>query len=44
VFPAISAISAQNVLAETLQNIVVNGTETAAAVTAGQARMSELAQ
>jgi hypothetical protein len=32
------------VLAETLQNIVVNGTETAAAVTAGQARMSELAQ
>jgi multiple sugar transport system substrate-binding protein len=44
VFPAISAISARNVLAETLQNIVVNGTETAAAVTAGQARMSELAQ
>jgi multiple sugar transport system substrate-binding protein len=44
VFPAISAISAQNVLAETLQNIVVNGTDTAAAVTAGQARMSELAQ
>jgi multiple sugar transport system substrate-binding protein len=44
VFPAISAISAQNVLAETLQNIVVNGTDTAAAVTAGQTRMSELAQ
>jgi len=44
VFPAISAISAQNVLAETLQNIVVYGTDTAAAVTAGQARMSELAQ
>ncbi|MEY3961178.1 MAG: hypothetical protein RIR14_1832, partial [Pseudomonadota bacterium] len=44
VFPAISAISAQNVLAETLQNIVVNGSETAAAVTAGQARMTELSK
>lgn len=44
VFPAISAISAQNVLAETLQNIVVNGTDTAAAVTAGQARMTELSK
>ncbi len=44
VFPAISAISAQNVLAETLQNIVVNGSDTAAAVTAGQARMTELSK
>ena len=44
VFPAISAISAQNVLAETLQNVVVNGTDTAAAVTAGQARMTELSK
>lgn len=42
VFPAIAAISGQNVLAETLQNIVVNGTAVAEAVTAGQARMAEL--
>jgi multiple sugar transport system substrate-binding protein len=44
VFPAISAISAQNVLAETLQAVVVSGTPVAEAVTAGQARMAELAQ
>jgi multiple sugar transport system substrate-binding protein len=42
VFPAIAAISGQNVLAETLQNIVVNGTAPAEAVAAGQARMQEL--
>jgi multiple sugar transport system substrate-binding protein len=42
VFPAIAAISGQNVLAETLQNIVVTGTAPAEAVAAGQARMQEL--
>ena len=42
VFPAIAAISGQNVLAETLQNVVVNGTAPADAVAAGQARMQEL--
>jgi multiple sugar transport system substrate-binding protein len=42
VFPAIAAISGQNVLAETLQNVVVNGTAPAEAVAAGQARMQEL--
>jgi multiple sugar transport system substrate-binding protein len=44
VFPSIAAISAQNVLAETLQDVVVNGTDPAAAVAAGQARMAELAE
>jgi multiple sugar transport system substrate-binding protein len=44
VFPAISAISAQNVLAETLQAVVVTGTPVAEAVAAGQARMAALAQ
>jgi multiple sugar transport system substrate-binding protein len=44
VFPAISAISAQNVLAETLQAVVVTGTAVADAVAAGQTRMAELAQ
>lgn len=44
VFPAIAAISGQNVLAETLQNIVVNGTAPAEAVAAGQARMQELSK
>jgi multiple sugar transport system substrate-binding protein len=42
VFPAIAAISGQNVLAETLQNVVVTGTAPAEAVAAGQARMQEL--
>ena len=42
VFPAIAAISGQNVLAETLQNVVVNGTAPAEAVAAGQARMQDL--
>ncbi|MGP1397668.1 MAG: ABC transporter substrate-binding protein [Inquilinaceae bacterium] len=44
VFPAIAAISAQNVLAETLQNVVVSGMEPGAAVAAGQARMEELSR
>jgi multiple sugar transport system substrate-binding protein len=44
VFPGIAAISAQNVLAETLQNVVVNDMPAAEAVTAGQARMEELSQ
>lgn len=42
VFPAISAISAQNVLAETLQAIAITGDDPAAAVTSGQARMQDL--
>ena len=41
VFPAIASISAQNILAETLQAIVVGGKDAAAAVAAGQARMAE---
>lgn len=41
VFPAIAAISGQNILAETLQDVVVNGTPAAEAVAAGQARMAE---
>lgn len=44
VFPAISAISAQNVLAETLQNVVVSGMAPAEAVAAGQARMQDLSE
>ncbi|WP_158970191.1 ABC transporter substrate-binding protein [Chachezhania sediminis] len=42
VFPAIAAISAQNVLAETLQAIAINGKDPAEAVAAGQARMMDL--
>lgn len=41
-FPSIAAISAQNIIAETLQNIVVGGQDAAAAVAAGQARMEEV--
>lgn len=41
VFPAIASISAQNILAETLQMMVVGGKDAAAAVKAGQDRMSE---
>ncbi|MCX5512725.1 ABC transporter substrate-binding protein [Kaistia algarum] len=41
VFPAIGPISAQNILAETLQKVVINGEDPAAAVKAGQARMVE---
>ncbi|WP_375688273.1 ABC transporter substrate-binding protein [Pseudooceanicola sp. LIPI14-2-Ac024] len=44
VFPAIAAISAQNVLAETLQSIAVKGMDPAEAVTAGQARMTDLTE
>jgi multiple sugar transport system substrate-binding protein len=44
VFPAIAAISAQNVLAETLQSIAVKGMDPAEAVAAGQERMSDLTE
>jgi len=44
VFPSIGAISAQNVIAETLQHIVVDGQTPADAVKGGQARMSEIAK
>ena len=44
VFPAIASISAQNVLAETLQNVVVSDMEPAEAVAAGQARMEDLSR
>jgi multiple sugar transport system substrate-binding protein len=43
VFPSIGAISAQNVIAETLQHIVVDGQSAADAVKAGQAHMTEIA-
>ena len=39
VFPSIGAISAQNILAETLQKIVIDGETPAAAVAAGQKHM-----
>lgn len=42
VFPSIGAISAQNVIAETLQHIVVDGQSAADAVKAGQERMAEI--
>ncbi|MFM2279899.1 MAG: hypothetical protein RLZZ444_2130, partial [Pseudomonadota bacterium] len=38
-FPSIAAISAQNLIAATLQDIVVNGKDAATAVTEGQAAM-----
>lgn len=44
VFPAIAAISAQNVLAETLQKVVVSDMEPAQAVAEGQARMQDLSR
>lgn len=44
VFPSIGAISAQNVIAETLQQIVVDGQSPADAVKAGQAKMSDIAR
>ncbi|MBN9258089.1 MULTISPECIES: ABC transporter substrate-binding protein [unclassified Mesorhizobium] len=44
VFPSIGAISAQNVIAETLQHIVVDGQSAADAVKAGEAKMSEIAK
>ncbi len=40
-FPSIAAISAQNLIAETLQDIVVAGTDAKGAVAQGQARMVE---
>ncbi|NHF74461.1 ABC transporter substrate-binding protein [Paracoccus xiamenensis] len=42
-FPSIAAISAQNLIAETLQDIVVRGNTPADAVAAGQALMVEAA-
>ena len=42
VFPAIAAISAQNVLAETLQSIAISGLSPADAVAQGQERMQDL--
>jgi multiple sugar transport system substrate-binding protein len=44
VYPAIAAISAQNVLAETLQAIAISGEDPAAAVAEGQERMSDLTE
>jgi multiple sugar transport system substrate-binding protein len=43
-FPSIAPISGQNVLAETLQKIVIDGMPAAEAVTAGQARMEEISK
>jgi multiple sugar transport system substrate-binding protein len=43
-FPSIAAVSAQNVIAETLQMIVVGGKTAAEAVAAGQDRMIEVAK
>jgi len=43
-FPSIAAISAQNLIAGTLQDIVVNGKDAASAVAAGQAAMVEAAK
>jgi multiple sugar transport system substrate-binding protein len=44
VFPSIGAISAQNIIAETLQKIVIDGETPEAAVAAGQQRMEEAAK
>lgn len=44
VFPSIGAISAQNILAETLQRIVTGGETPAAAVSAGQKEMEQAAR
>jgi multiple sugar transport system substrate-binding protein len=44
VFPAIGAISAQNILAGTLQKVVIDGKSPAAAVAAGQAEMQAAAR
>lgn len=43
-FPSIAAISAQNIIAETLQAVAVSGQSPADAVAAGQARMEEAAR
>ncbi|MBQ2262776.1 MAG: extracellular solute-binding protein [Loktanella sp.] len=44
VFPAIGAISAQNVLAETLQTVAISGVDPAQAVADGQTRMQQLTE
>lgn len=44
VFPAIGAISAQNVLAETLQTVAISGVDPAQAVANGQTRMQQLTE
>ena len=44
VFPSIGAISAQNLIADTLQKIVIGNMEPAAAVAAGQKEMEKAAQ
>jgi multiple sugar transport system substrate-binding protein len=44
VFPAIGAISAQNILAATLQKVVIDGKSPAAALAAGQAEMQDAAR
>ena len=44
VFPAIASISGQNVLAETLQSVVVSDKNPSEAVSAGQARMEDLSR
>lgn len=43
-FPSIAAISAQNLIAQTLQDVVVGGKDAKTAVTEGQARMVEAAK
>ncbi|MDX3924280.1 MAG: sugar ABC transporter substrate-binding protein [Shinella sp.] len=43
-FPSIAAISAQNIVAETLQSMVVGGQSAAEAVAAGQERMVEVSK
>ncbi len=40
-FPSISAISAQNLIAETVQRVVIDGEDATAAVSGGQERMKE---
>jgi len=44
IFPSIAAISVQNLIAATLQDIVVNGQDAAQAVAGGQAKMLEATQ
>jgi multiple sugar transport system substrate-binding protein len=43
-FPSIAPISGQNVLSETLQAVVIDGTAPAEAVAAGQARMQDISK
>lgn len=44
IFPSIAPISGQNIIAETLQHVVVDGQDAASAVAGGAARMTEVAQ